>query len=49
MRTTSTALACCIGMTSMFSSPVWSMRWMMRTMRLTFAARSEITSMFEAG
>ena len=49
MRTTSEALACCIGMTSMFSSPVWSMRWMMRTMRLTFAARSEMISMLEVG
>ena len=49
MRTTSTALACCIGMTSMFSSPVWSMRWMMRATRLTLAARSEMISMFEAG
>ena len=49
MRTTSAALACCIGMTSMFSSPVWSMRWTMRTTRFTFDARSEMISMFEAG
>ena len=49
MRTTSEALACCIGITSMFSSPVWSMRWMMRIMRFTFDARSEMISMFEAG
>ena len=36
MRTTSAALACSIGITSMSSSPVWSMRWMIRIMRLTF-------------
>jgi len=28
---------------------VWSMRSMMRTMRLTFEARSEMISMFETG
>ena len=33
----------------MSSSPVWSMRWMMRTMRFTFEARSEMISMFEDG
>ena len=49
MRTTSIALACCIGMTSISSSPVWSMRSMIRAMRETLEARSEMISMFEAG
>ncbi len=49
MRTTSEALACCIWMTSISSSPVWSMRSMMRAIRETFDARSEMISMFEAG
>ena len=37
------------GITSMSSSPAWSMRWMMRIMRFTLPARSEMISMFDAG
>ena len=49
VRTTSAAEAFCIGTTSMSASLSWSMRRMMRTMRLTLLARSESTSMFEEG
>ncbi len=49
VRTTSFAEAFCIGTTSTSASLSWSMRRMMRNMRLTLLARSASISMFEEG
>ncbi len=48
-RTMSAAEACSRRSTSISASPPVSMRWMMRTMRFTLDARSEMISMFEDG
>ena len=48
-RTTSPAVACSSGTTSMSSSPARSIRSMMRSSLRTFAARSEMMSMLEGG
>jgi hypothetical protein len=48
-RTISAAEACSRRITSMSPSPLVSMRWTMRTMRLTLDARSEMISMFALG
>ena len=49
MRTISEAEAFCSGMTSIGSSPLSSMRSMMRMMRFTLLARSEMMRMLPPG
>ena len=48
-RTISAAEAFCSGITSTSASPTWSMRSMMRMMRFTLLARSEMMRMLAAG
>ena len=49
VRTTSAAEAFCRPTTSMSASLAWSMRWMMRSIRFTLLARSEMIRMFADG